>query len=304
MEESTRLKLSNNMLHTNQKGFSLISVMVAVGLLGGVSLAVMQLSQNANQVNNMAQIKTDEIELTQSLRMVLNNPTHCQAGILGETFEKKLVDNDGIVITPGSDFQEDDEGLDIELWYGKDGGTVKTHKKFNGFDNPSISPDPEKSKFGKLKIISMKLVMNNGMGSCADNYCPGLGFDTGQLVVLYEKKINKDTIRTQKKIIDLNVGFATVGGISTVLSCSGVSTATTTSVFPPVNCTWTPTITASQPSWAIATCPAGKALKGHSILTSNNVKEDMEIELLPNQIRGRRPSDGTSISVKAYCCDP
>jgi type II secretory pathway pseudopilin PulG len=222
MEESTRLKQSNNMLRTNQKGFSLVSVMVAVGLLGGVSLAVMQLSQNANQVNNMSQIKTDEIELNQSLRMVLNDPAHCQAGILGETFEKKLVDNDGIIITSGSDFQDDDEGLDIELWYGKDGGTIKTHKKFNGFDNPSISPDPEKSKFGKLKIMSIKLVMNNGMGSCADNYCDGLDSDTGQVVVIYEKKINKNTMRTHKKIIDVNVGFATITGVSTILSCTGI----------------------------------------------------------------------------------
>ncbi len=74
--------------------------------------------------------------------------------------------------------------------------------------------------------------------------------------------------------------------------------------FPPVNCAWTSEATAWRPAWATATCPAGKELRGHYFKTSNNRKENMEIEIIFNQIRGRRPNDGNFITVKAYCCDP
>jgi hypothetical protein len=210
----------------NQKGMSLVSVMIAVGLLGGVSLALMRLSENSNQINNSAQMKTDEVELSHSLRMVLNNPAHCQASIMGETFKKENIDFGCDEITPATEFSNTDEGLDIELWYSKDGGTVRTIKKFNGFDNPATAPDPEKSIFGKLKLTSIKLVMNNGVAPCSSNYPNGVGLDTGQVVVLYEKKINKNLVRNHKKVIDVNVGFSTVGGVSTILSCSAMPMST------------------------------------------------------------------------------
>jgi hypothetical protein len=209
----------------NNKGFSLVSVMVAAGLLGGLSLAVMQVMKNIGDGQNHAKSAADEAEMMVSVRMILDNPNYCKISLAGEdpvgspvNFEKKDIDFAGVEINAGSAFTEASEGLDVDLWYSNVAGDSRTMKKFNGADNPGSN---DKSKFGKLNITSMKLVMNNGLGGCSDNYCEGAASDTGQLVIIYEKKVSSSKVRKMKKVFNVNVGISTdYSGLSTIGSCS------------------------------------------------------------------------------------
>ena len=214
----------------NNKGFSLVSVMVAAGLLGGLSLAVIQVMKNIEDVHSRANSLADEAEMMVSVRMVLDNPNYCKISLAGEnpvgspvTFEKKDIDFAGAEINAGSAFTEASEGLDVDLWYSNVAGDSRTLKKFNGADNPGSN---DKSKFGKLNITSMKLVMNNGLGGCSDNYCDGPYSDTGHLVIIYEKKISSSKVRKMKKFFSVNVGMSTnSSGETTILSCSRQSSS-------------------------------------------------------------------------------
>ena len=56
-----------NKIH-NQVGFTLIQVVVAIGLLGGVALVFMQLMKNMGQAQSMVKTVADEIELKTEIR--------------------------------------------------------------------------------------------------------------------------------------------------------------------------------------------------------------------------------------------
>ncbi|MBT7610488.1 MAG: hypothetical protein HN576_12080 [Bacteriovoracaceae bacterium] len=234
----------------NNKGFSLISIMMTVGLLGGLSLAVAQVMNNINDGQTRAHSIADEAELHTSIRLILDSPRHCKMSLAGEdpigspvNFEKKDIDFAGVEINAGSAFTEASEGLDVDLWYSNVAGDSRTLKKFNGADNPGSD---NQSKFGKLNITSIKLVMNNGLGACSDNYCEGTASDTAQLVIIYEKKISSSNVRKMKKFFSVNIGISTdYSGESTILSCShqGASSSSAGNL--------------SFIAWGSSSCPAG-----------------------------------------------
>ena len=196
----------------NDKGFTLASVMVAAGLLGGLSLVVMQLTKNINQSQSFAQSKTDEIELKTSIRLLLDDDRHCRVSLAGDGAS-------GTPITPVTfnkeDIDEDNEGLDVALYLSNQVGDARGLKKFNGSNNPG---GDDKSKYGNLTITSMKLIMNNGIGS---NYSESIGHnDVGQLRVVAQKKISGTQTRDLVMNFDLNVGMATdSSNETTILSC-------------------------------------------------------------------------------------
>lgn len=71
------------------KGFSLVQVMVAAGILGGLSLVVLQLAQNQNQVMTQSETKSEELELMNQVRIVLSRRQACQ-----QTFQGLSPDDD------------------------------------------------------------------------------------------------------------------------------------------------------------------------------------------------------------------
>ena len=217
----------------NRKGFSLVSVMIAAGMLGGLSLAVMQVMKNITDGQSRAYSISDEIELFSSIRMILDDPNHCKVSLAsafntdygaagsGNTFQKKDIDFDQDLVQMSDDYISSSEGLDVELWYGNSDGSARVVKKFNGADNTDRGDD--KSTSGKIKIKSMKLVMGKGAGPNSGNYAAGSESDIGQLVVIYDKKINSKNSREAKKIFDLTVGVSTVAsGVSKIVSCGPV----------------------------------------------------------------------------------
>src|SRR5690606_28649145 len=92
----------------NQKGFSLVQVMVAIGLAGGLSLMVLKISQNMSTVPDETERSSEENELRLELRMILDNSDHCSVSLAGldpvgspVKFRKKDIDeipNEGLTV--------------------------------------------------------------------------------------------------------------------------------------------------------------------------------------------------------------
>ncbi len=210
----------------NQKGFSLIQVLVASAILGGLSLTFMRLMGNMQQAQNSIQSKGDETELYTSIRMILENEKFCRVSLAGNgnpetslvpiTFEKKDIDDSSVGTL---------EGLDVSLYLSNQEGDTRTLKKFNGADNV-IGVD--KHKFGSLSITSLRLIMNNPTTPPNQNYGNGTNqSDTGIIRVYYEKKVSSSQTRELFMDFDVRLSFSTGqapegSGVSRILSCSRV----------------------------------------------------------------------------------
>lgn len=70
------------MTQEREKGFSLVEIMVAVGMLAAISVGVMQLMHNQQKALSHAEVKTSEIEMVNHVRMILADQDACR-----ETFE-------------------------------------------------------------------------------------------------------------------------------------------------------------------------------------------------------------------------
>ena len=197
----------NKNLH--ESGFSMVEVLVTIGLLGVVALGVMQLMKNIGQGQNFAKTSADEIELRTEIRLLLDEERFCRLSLAGNgpfgspttpvSFQKMSID-------------EDHEGLEVELWLGNAQGTTRTNKKFS-------ATDTSKNTYGKLRITSMKLFMNNGTGT---NY-PENPFlvDFGELRVTVEKSVSETQKRTVPIKFPIMMGLSTdAGGNTTIISCS------------------------------------------------------------------------------------
>ena len=72
----------------NSKGFSIVSVMIAAALAGGVALLVVRISQNAQSVQKTSEANFSSIALHSRVTESLLDPKACKA-----TFEQSLVPN-------------------------------------------------------------------------------------------------------------------------------------------------------------------------------------------------------------------
>lgn len=197
-----------------KKGFTLAEIMVAAGLLGVLSLAFLQLTKNIGDVQSSSTAKADEMELETSIRLLLNDDRHCRVSLAGNgpigspdnpvTFYKQDID------------EEQSEGLDVALYLSNQSGDLRLTKKFNGANFPE---DSDQSKYGKLTIDSISLIMNNGNGF---NYDESTSHqDIGLIRVIIDKKIASDKSRKIPIDFSVNIRMATNNsGLSTILSCS------------------------------------------------------------------------------------
>lgn len=201
----------------NNRGFSLASVLVAAGMVGGLAIAVMQLTKNVSDSGRMAESQAGAMELRTSIRMILDNRNYCRISLAGEGPA-------GSPTTPitfaKSDIDEETEGLDIALYLSDQVGTSRTLKKYNGENNPDTE---DKSAVGKLKIKSIKLIMNNGTGS--DYTDSPSHTDMGIIRVLLEKKLSNSQMRTTTHDFAVNLNLATgqspeASGETRIISCS------------------------------------------------------------------------------------
>ena len=148
-------------LFQNSKGFSLVQVMVSVGIMGGMAVMMMQLSENQNKQQKGIELKAEQGDVANIIRQTLRDKEACESTFLG--------------MSPGDEIKE------IRM-------------------NPDLSKPPfaktgEKFKNYKVFIKSMNLLTRQEeltfnerpAGSNAiDNYTTGAGF--GRLRVTFVKQ--------------------------------------------------------------------------------------------------------------------
>ncbi len=66
-----------------QRGFSLVQVMVAVGLMGGLALTMMKMMENQTKQQKTMELKAEQGDMANMMRQVLNNKVSCEATFLG-----------------------------------------------------------------------------------------------------------------------------------------------------------------------------------------------------------------------------
>jgi type II secretory pathway pseudopilin PulG len=74
-------------------GFSIVEVVVAMGLLGGVSLGFIRLMDNANKASKTIEVKDDILQMERQIADVLNSQNNCEA-----TLFEKTINNDVPII--------------------------------------------------------------------------------------------------------------------------------------------------------------------------------------------------------------
>lgn len=75
----------NNYKKLNQDGFSLVQVMVAVGLMGGLALAMMKMTDNQIKSQKTMELKAEQGDLANIIRQTLNDKVACEATFIGMT---------------------------------------------------------------------------------------------------------------------------------------------------------------------------------------------------------------------------
>ena len=201
----------------NRNGFSLLQVVIASGILGGMAVVVMKLMSNMAQINTTSASKTDEIAFRSAVQILLQAQKHCRVSVAGDgTYGSPT----NPVTFRKSDIDEDDEGLPIALYYANQDGTARLTKMFNGRDDNPGGED--KSVVGKLVLKSMKLHMNNGTGF--DYTDMPVFTDPGVIRVIADKQIQAGKSREVTFDFNVNVVLTTgqppeASGESRIISC-------------------------------------------------------------------------------------
>jgi len=182
-----------------QSGFSLVEVMVAAGLLGLVSLGVIQLFQNINKGQADVQSESDYSSLIQEATLLLSKEKACQASLSGFVFNGST-----IKANPQSG---------VEIWSIDQTGARSSKKIFAN------------KKYGKLLIDKITFSMPDY--TSASNWPTGLNQTfTAELVISGSKTglgFSKPFKNIKKTI---NVTFNTdSSGLSTVTDCSDSTTS-------------------------------------------------------------------------------
>jgi prepilin-type N-terminal cleavage/methylation domain-containing protein len=188
-------------------GFTLVEIMIAIGLLGMVSVGLMRLAGNMTGIQTNARGTADQADLLNLVSLLISNPKDCAVSLAGNdpatspvTFKKSNIDD---LIT---------EGLSVELWLADQAGVIRKTKKLSGTDT-SVN------KFSGLKINSIKLVMNNGTGS--DYVASASHSDIGVLRLSFERPLTVGKTKAIIKDFPVRLGMNTdATGLTTILSCS------------------------------------------------------------------------------------
>ncbi len=207
------------------KGFSLVQVLVSLALLSGVSLGFMQMMKNMDQGNTRAKSSVDEMELRSEINMILGNKNFCRVSLAGNGTEGNPLSP---VTFKKQDIDQDNEGLHVELWLSNQAGNARVTKKFSGADST-------KNTYGNIKISSIKLIMDNGVGS---NYSSSQNHsDIGKIEIAIEKKQGSSDSRKMSLDFPVNLQMSTdANGVTTILSCSLQSDFDTSAFLK--NCEW------------------------------------------------------------------
>ncbi len=172
----------------NQSGLGIVQVLIATAMLGALSLGVMQVSKNMSDVNRDAHSSLDVLMLKEEIYSIINDSEECSFSI-----------NDGIQFKRSEIDDKETEGRNLELFLARYDSVqkkrVKGEKRFS-------ATDEKFSKYGKIKIKKIKMVLDPG-----SDYSEGTITDNGYLLVDFEKPDGKDfkfEIRTKVEVVTDN----------------------------------------------------------------------------------------------------
>lgn len=177
-----------------KSGFSLVEIMVALGLVAGLGMVVMQVMKSSSKgqvdVMNFADYSSIKDEVT----FLINNSNSCKASLAGFTFNGSTIKD-----TPKNG---------VELWGADQDGNRTTKKFFTG------------AVFGKTEIEKMTFSMPDYTAGI--NWPAGVGQSfTGQLNIAGKKSNMGNTKAFNEIKKSINVVFDTdASGLSTIKSCS------------------------------------------------------------------------------------
>lgn len=179
---------------SRKSGFSLVEIMVALGLVGGLAMVVMQVMKSSSKGQVDVMNFADYSSLRDEAVFLINNNNACKASLAGFTFNGSTIKN-----TPKTG---------VELW-GADQDGNRTTKKFSAG-----------AIFGKTEIEKISFSMPDY--TAGTNWAEGVGQSfTGQLVISGKKSSmgNVKAFNDIKKSI--TVDFDTdASGLSTIKNCS------------------------------------------------------------------------------------
>ena len=195
------------------RGFSLAGVMVAAGMMGGLSLALTHLMKQIYQGKQEAESVQYQFQLQREISLLLANKKHCSVSLAGDN------PSSNPVTFKKTDIDEPTEGLDIKLFTSNRAGNARS-------GNAKFYPN---KKFGKWMIESLKLQLDPSTGSHSPNQ---QNKDLGNIVVQIKRKVDKREKRKTLKI-PVQIKVSTTGGRSpdsTILECEGESSSSLSNV--------------------------------------------------------------------------
>lgn len=211
-----------------EEGLSLVGVLLSAVMIGGISLGALKLSDSILDSQKYAESSIDENELKEKVRLILDNEKFCRLSVARR--KKDGTAALGISGTAMSlpaavkknNVDEDNEGIDLELYYGNPQGDQRTKLVLEGQwgeDGVIAGTQPD---FKSLKIRRILLRFNNEAFGCSGNYCENSQHrDVGEIEILYVKKISKDKWREMSMRFNVNLLLSTDASNNTsVLSCS------------------------------------------------------------------------------------
>lgn len=172
-----------------QGGFSLVQVLMSIGLLSGLGLGVAQLIQDSSKAVSKMEVDTDLVVVYRSIMSVLSDPINCT-----ETFRNQLAANSPNAATQ---IKKDVKGVFVDEF-------------------PTSAVDPNRAYGSKfLKILSYSL-------SDAASDVDVATKNTTHLIVEFDRGVGKVGSKIITKKIVLNVQ---VDASNRITSCSAVGEA-------------------------------------------------------------------------------
>lgn len=97
----------------NNRGFSLVELMIVFGILGGLSLVVMNISKQSVKSSAKLQFDTDVILTTNEINGILSDPAKCLAAIGSTTAPSNIAGKYYISTVPPGDQGYGNSGLKL-----------------------------------------------------------------------------------------------------------------------------------------------------------------------------------------------
>lgn len=260
-------------------GFSLVQVLVAAGIMGGLALGVMQITQNLNQVMTNATSTQDQITLFSEIDQILKNESSCRVSLAGENFEPSSYSVKKSQIDGTASY-----GQNVELFFSSTDGKTRAQKRF--------SPTEEGlKKYGSVTVENIQLFLDNGTGF--DYPASDRHVDQGTIRVDILRRIGPGQTRLISRSFPVQLAMKTSGsGHTKILSCASLEAIAqeraacenagrfyNSESDPPCSMTMNKineltTLGVAQGNMGILRCPEGFGVTGVSgSSNSNNVKQ-------------------------------